>query len=175
MTEKNRWIWIELLAVVLLVALDQWTKWLAVLHLKGQEPFAIWDGVFELAYLENRGAAFGMLQGQKVFFLVSTLLVLALLMFYYHRMPLGRRFYPARLIVILLEAGAIGNLIDRVVNSYVVDFFYFKLIDFPVFNVADIYVTVGGALLVIFFLFYYKDEDLEFLNLRKRDGRKENS
>lgn len=175
MTKRDKWKWIQLLAVVLLVALDQWTKRLAVMHLKDRAPFVIWDGAFELAYLENRGAAFGMLQGQKVIFVICTLLVLVLLTVYYNRLPLDRRFHPARLIAILLEAGAVGNLIDRVVHSYVVDFFYFKLIDFPVFNVADCYVTVGGALLVIFFLFYYKDEDLEFLNLRKRDGRKENS
>lgn len=175
MTERRKWNLIQLLAVVLLVMFDQWTKWLAVVHLKNSAPYVIWDGVFELTYLENRGAAFGMMQGQKVIFVICTVAVMGLLVTYYNRLPLGRRFYPARIIAILLEAGAVGNLLDRTMNSYVVDFFYFRLINFPVFNVADCYVTVGGALLVIFFLFYYKDEDLEFLNLRKCNGRKEES
>ena len=120
--------------------------------------------VFELNYLENRGAAFGMLQGQKGIFLVSTVLVLALIALYYHRAPLGKRFVPVRVIGVLLLSGALGNMIDRVLQSYVVDFLYVKLIDFPVFNVADCYVTVGAVLMAVLFLFYYKDEELGFLN-----------
>ena len=164
-----------LLAAAVLVWLDQWSKGLAVTHLKGQEPFVLWEGVFELNYLENRGAAFGIFQGQKAVFLVCTVLILGLVAFYYLRLPKGRRFYPIRLVGVLLTAGAIGNLIDRTVNSYVVDFFYFKLIDFPVFNVADCYVTVGAALLAVLILFYYKEEELEFFSLRRKeakDGRK---
>lgn len=164
-----------LLAAAVLVWLDQWSKGLAVTHLKGQEPFVLWEGVFELNYLENRGAAFGIFQGQKPVFLVCTVLILCLVAFYYLRLPKGRRFYPIRLVGVLLTAGAIGNLIDRTVNSYVVDFFYFKLIDFPVFNVADCYVTVGAALLAVLILFYYKEEELEFFSLRRKeakDGRK---
>ena len=68
-------------------------------------------------------------------------------------------------------AGAIGNMIDRAVRGYVVDFFYFRLIDFPIFNVADIYVTVTMILLLILILFYYKEEDLEFLSRKGKHGR----
>ena len=59
----------------------------------------------------------------------------------------------------LMAIGALGNFIDRVFRNYVVDFFYFKLIDFPVFNVADIYVTVAAFAMIILGLFYYKEED----------------
>ena len=79
----------------------------------------------------------------------------------------------SRNIIIFLSAGAIGNYIDRVSNNYVVDFIYFSLIDFPVFNVADIYVTVAIFFLLILILFYYKDEDLDEIknNLKvKRNG-----
>ena len=73
-------------------------------------------------------------------------------------------------ILILFISGAIGNLIDRCVNNYVIDFFYFKLIDFPIFNVADIYVTVAAGLFIILGLFYYKEEDFELLfPSKKRD------
>ena len=68
-------------------------------------------------------------------------------------------------------AVAFGNLIDRVARGYVVDFFYFKLIDFPIFNVADIYVTVTMVLLIGLILFYYKEEDFEFLSRKGKHGR----
>ena len=65
-------------------------------------------------------------------------------------------------------SGAAGNLIDRILQGYVVDFFYFRLINFPVFNVADCYVTISAAALIILFLFYYKDSDLEPFSLKKK-------
>ena len=122
-------------------------------------------------YLENRGAAFGILQGQKAVFLICTAVVLVLIAFYYNRLPGGRRYTLMRVVAVLLAAGALGNLIDRMRYSYVVDFLYFKLIDFPVFNVADCYVTVGAVLLAVLILFVYKEEELGFLSLRKRDER----
>ena len=164
--------WVIAVLTVLLVALDQWTKYLAVLFLKDQDPFVIIDGVFELHYLENRGAAFGILQGQKVIFLICTVLVLAVLAFYYNRMPLEKKYQPLRAVGVLLGAGAVGNLIDRMVQSYVVDFFYFELINFPIFNVADIYVTTAAVALIVLVIFFYKDEDFVFLGSRKDKKQK---
>ena len=66
---------IAIITVIVSVVFDQWTKYLAVLHLKGQNPFIILDGIFQLRYLENRGAAFGLLQNQRVFFYISTLII----------------------------------------------------------------------------------------------------
>ena len=168
MNKKTRYNLIGAALALALIGLDQWTKVLAVKHLMGQEPMVIWNGVFELHYLENRGAAFGILQGQKVVFLICTAAVLAILAFYYNRMPAEKRYLPMRIVGILLGAGAVGNLIDRMTQSYVVDFLYFKLIDFPIFNVADCYVTVGAILLAILILFVYKDEELGFLSLKKK-------
>lgn len=168
MKKKTKNHLIGLLLVILLIALDQWTKLLAVQHLKGQKPFVILDGIFELHYLENRGAAFGILQGQKGIFLLCTAFVLAILCFYYHRMPPEKRYIPLRIVGVLLGAGAVGNLIDRMSQSYVVDFLYFKLIDFPVFNVADCYVTVGAVLLAVLILFVYREDELTFFSLKKK-------
>ncbi len=168
MKKKTKNHLIGLLLVILLIALDQWTKLLAVQHLKGQKPLVILDGIFELHYLENRGAAFGILQGQKGIFLLCTAFVLAVLCFYYHRMPPEKRYIPLRIVGVLLGAGAIGNLIDRMSQSYVVDFLYFKLIDFPVFNVADCYVTVGAVLLAVLILFVYREDELTFFSLKKK-------
>lgn len=154
--------------VLVLLWLDQFTKNLAVQFLKGKDPFVIWDGVFELHYLENHGAAFGMLQGQQLFFLVIGVIVFAAVLYLLRYMSENEKFWPLRLIAVCILAGAWGNMIDRIRYSYVVDFFYFKLIDFPIFNVADIYVSVGTAVLIVLVLFYYKDEDLNHL-LKKKE------
>lgn len=154
--------------VALLIWLDQWTKALAVNNLKNQNPIDVIPGVFQLHYLENRGAAFGMMQGQKWTFVVMTVLIMAGVMFLYQRIPEGKRFLPMRMIGVALVAGAIGNLIDRLVYGYVVDFFYVELIDFPIFNVADCYVTVSAFVLVFLLLFFYKDEELEFISFGKK-------
>ena len=153
---------IGIIFTIVLVLLDQLTKKLAVAKLMGKEPFVIIDGVFELSYLENKGAAFGLFQGAKTYFVIFTIVaLLAIIFIYLVKIPSTKRFLPLNIIAILFFAGAIGNFIDRICYSYVIDFFYFKLIDFPIFNVADIYVTVATALMIILILFYYKDEDYE--------------
>lgn len=157
------------LGVLCLTALDQWTKKLAVNRLMGNSPCVIWDGVFELFYSENRGAAFGILQGRQTFFFLIALCVFAVVAYVMVKLPASRRFLPLEACLTAICAGAAGNLIDRVSQGYVVDFLYFKLIDFPIFNVADCYVTVGTAVLAALFLWYYKDEEFDMLY----PGRKE--
>lgn len=145
---------------VILIVIDQVTKLMAIHGLMNQQPFVILDGIFELHYLENRGAAFGILQGKKAFFIIFTILVLAFIAYIYlKRIPDEKKFRLLDGICILFFAGALGNFIDRVFRNYVVDFFYFKLIDFPIFNVADIYVTVAAFAMIILGLFYYKEDD----------------
>ncbi|MEY8352151.1 signal peptidase II [Lachnospiraceae bacterium 54-53] len=155
----------------LAIALDQWTKLLAVRHLMNQPAYSIWDGVFELLYSENRGAAFGMLQGKQAFFLLVALLVLSGAVYAVYRMPADRKYLPLHFIAMFLSAGAVGNMIDRFTRGYVVDFLYFKLIDFPIFNVADCYVTVSMGIFMLLFLFYYKEEDLSCLSLPKKEEK----
>lgn len=160
--------WLVLSA--LLVLLDQYTKALAVAHLKGQPPYVILDGVFELLYSENRGAAFGMLQGRQGFFFVIGMVVLAAAVYVMYRMPswAHSRYHFLKLCTIMITAGAMGNMVDRTAQGYVVDFLYFKLIDFPIFNVADIYVTVATGCLLLLMLVYYKDEELEVFRFRQK-------
>lgn len=168
---------------LILIFLDQITKWLAVDKLSKGEPFVLIKGVFELQYLENQSAAFGIdlitifqnifkleyfennpaafLRAKMIFFIVITILVTILLCFIYRKIPSTPRFRWINITMILFVSGAIGNLIDRIVNNYVVDFFYFKLINFPIFNVADIYVTVAAFLFIFLCLFIYKEEDFE--------------
>ncbi len=156
-----------------LVLFDQYTKLLAVAHLKGKTPFVILDGVFELLYSENRGAAFGMLQGKQGFFFVIGAVVVAAAIYVMWRMPgwSSLRYLGLRVCTILITAGALGNMVDRTSQGYVVDFLYFKLIDFPIFNVADIYVTTATAALLLFLCFFYKEEDLAIFEWKKGDRR----
>lgn len=161
---------IGLLISTVLIFFDQLTKLLAVKHLKGQNPFIIWENVFELRYLENRGAAFGIMQGQKVFFIIFTTIALVGITWFYLKMiPAEKKYFFLDTISVLLFSGAIGNLIDRVRLNYVIDFFYFRLIDFPIFNVADIYVTVAAFAMFGLGLFYYKDEDYDLIFPSKKD------
>ncbi len=157
-----------LIGVAILTALDQWTKRLAVLHLKGQESIVLIPGVLELEYLENRGAAFGMLYNQQMFFYIITVILVTCILVLFYRMPMLKKYLPGHITLMVITAGAIGNFIDRVVNQYVVDFIYFSLIDFPKFNMADIYITCGCIVVFILVLFVYKDEDFEFMSFRKK-------
>lgn len=149
------------IGTVLLIILDQITKLAAQKLLRGRDAYVLIPGVFELQYLENRGSAFGLMQGQRVFFLVMAGLMLLLIPYVYYRIPLTRRFWYLRVTACLFLAGAVGNAVDRLLHGYVVDFFSFSLIHFPIFNVADIYVTVSTFLLIVLMLFYYQDEDFE--------------
>lgn len=157
--------------IIILILADQLTKLWALAELRGSEGISVITGIFELQYLENRGAAFGILQNHQVLFLLITVLAAVLLTYIYARIPDDKKYIPLRICYVLLMAGAFGNIIDRAFRGYVVDFFYFKLIDFPIFNVADIYVTVTMVLLMGLILFYYKEEDLEFLSRKGKHGR----
>lgn len=151
---------LSIIIIVIGVVLDQFTKNLAVTHLQ-DAPIPIIENVFELQYLENRGAAFGMMQNQQLFFVVIGVIMLVLFSYMYVKMPHTKRFLPLRACFVAITAGAIGNMIDRLALNYVIDFFYFKLIDFPIFNVADIYVTCATFALAFLIIFYYKEDEID--------------
>ena len=130
------------------ILLDQLTKYLAVEHLKPIESLPLWKGVLHLTYVENRGAAFGMLSESRwVFMVVSTVALSALLVYFYffHR----RYTYLGTVSLAMIISGGIGNMIDRTALGYVVDFIDFTLINFAVFNFADSIVCVGAGMLVL--------------------------
>lgn len=170
---KKQGAYLSLIAFI--VALDQWTKHLAVLHLKGNSSIKLIDGVFHLTYVENPGAAFGILSHhQWVFWLFSIVGIGALTCYLcFDRSLLDEKDeagkYPpipfsVGLCIAAIVGGGIGNMIDRVRLGYVVDFFDFTLIDFAVFNVADSFVTVGAILLIVLLaipLFQTKKQEKE--------------
>lgn len=159
-----------LAGLILLLGFDRLTKSLAVTHLKGQEAIPVIKNVFELQYLENYGAAFGLLQNQRWLLLGFTVLILGLLALFYRKLPFSNRYLPLRLTGIFIGAGALGNMADRLFQGYVVDFLYFRLIDFPIFNVADCYVVVAAFLAFFLIGFYYKDEDFAFIKEKRTHG-----
>lgn len=149
---------ILLLISAVLVGIDQLTKYLAVVHLKDQASFVLWPGVFEFRYCENTGVAFSLLENQRWLFIPMTAIVAVAMIVILFRSPLCRHKLFSFSCALIL-AGGVGNLIDRIVLSYVVDFLYFSLIDFPIFNFADCCVVIGACLLFVFLLFVYKDKE----------------
>ena len=162
---------IDILLLAVLVALDRYTKYLAVMRLKDKPAYIIINGVLEFNYLENKGAAFGMMQNQKYFFVFIAIIFLAVMLYVLIKCPDDKKYLKLHLLLTFIGAGAIGNLIDRLRFDYVVDFIFFSLINFPIFNVADIYVTVSTAVLIILILFVYKDHDFYFLSFKEQKYR----
>jgi signal peptidase II len=130
------------------VGLDQLTKALAVVNLQGEPSYPLWQDVLHFTYVENRGAAFGMLSENRwIFMVLSTVAILGILFYLFWFRP------QDKLLVIslaMIAGGGIGNMIDRILLGYVVDFIDFTLIDFAVFNVADSFVTVGAGILILY-------------------------
>ena len=163
MRKKVSQMCVGFLMVLLLVVVDQLTKSLAVTNLKGTEGIDLIKGVLRLQYLENFGAAFGILQNATWLFLVLTLILLGVFVWLMYKIPFTKHYLPMHILLVFFMAGAVGNFIDRFLHAYVIDFIYFELIDFPIFNVADIYVTCSCIVFAIFIIFFYKEEEFSFL------------
>ena len=172
-THSAAFYWIlAAISIVILTVLDQITKILAVSHLRNQPDVICIPGVLKLRYLENRGMAFGMLEGKIPVFIILCLLFFCAFFYFYMRVPKQPYYLPLILSSIFMVSGALGNFTDRVFRGYVVDFIYFSLIDFPTFNVADIYVTCGITVMVFLMFFRYKEEnDFDFLKPGNRSAR----
>ncbi len=153
----------SILFVALLVLLDQGTKLLTVLKLKGNPPLTILNGIFELTYVENTGVAFGILANKQygpILLSVFTIIIFLLILYFWYKLPLTRKYNAIRFILLFLIAGALGNLIDRIRLGYVIDMLHFYWFEFPVFNLADTFVVTGSLVLILLVMTKYKD--LEF-------------
>lgn len=131
-----------LVIIAALVVIDQWSKYLAEAYLKPIVSYPIIPGVFHLTYGRNTGAAFSILQGKQVFLIIFTMIILSMLIFYFIK-NIKKSNRLLKLSLAFIIGGALGNLIDRIRLSYVVDMFDFILINYPVFNTADIFVVLG--------------------------------
>ena len=141
---------LNLLIPLVSIVLDQIVKYWASTDLQAIDTIPIWEGVFHLTYCENTGAAFSMFTGQRWMLLAVTVVLLSGLLWALHKNWMQNAF--GRMSLRFVIGGAIGNMIDRFVLGYVVDMFDFCLIDFPVFNVADIFLCVGVGMMMLYIL-----------------------
>lgn len=135
-------------AVILLgVLIDQLTKWLAVTYLAPVVDVPLWNGVLHLHFHLNDGAAFGSFSGKPyIFNTISVIIIVALMIYLYFG---HAETSLSGIAAAMIASGGIGNMIDRVATGEVVDFIYFKLIDFAIFNGADSFVCIGAGLLIL--------------------------
>ena len=151
------YILMSVLAVLTMVAVDQAVKYWAVTMLAPIGSIPLVPGILQLTYVENRGAAFSILENQIWLFVVLALVILCGIAYV---LQTGRiQTTLGKLALLVIAAGAVGNTIDRVIHHYVVDMIEVTFIHFPVFNIADIYVCVGVALFAIYYLFIHKDTE----------------
>lgn len=132
------------------VFLDQLSKQLAVIFLEDSAAVDVIPHIFRFGYLENRGAAWGMFSEHRwVFMVISSVAIVAILVYMFWKKPQSRLLCCSLAFIV---AGGIGNMIDRIIYGYVVDFIEFAFIDFPTFNIADSFVTVGAGLLILYLI-----------------------
>lgn len=163
-SKKKKSIRVFLLPAIIisfLTALDQLTKYIVVSNFKLHESKTVIDGVFSFTYIQNHGMAWGMFQGRIPVFMIFTSIVLILCFRVMYNVVDIKRYRWAKYVLIILISGALGNLIDRISLGYVIDFLHFELIDFPVFNVADVYVVVSMIAAILLLMFVYSNEELD--------------
>lgn len=171
---------------VILTAADRITKIMAYNNLKDNDSVVVIKGFLSFTYVENKGAAWGIMSGRINLLAIATIIIIPFLIFLFIRAWKSKKYFDLKksryltilqLDMILLLAGAVGNFIDRILMGFVVDFFQFTFIDFPVFNVADCYITAGAFIFVIIYIFVFKsDEDIDIiLKGKKASSKKEKS
>lgn len=164
------------LFIAVLIFLDQYTKQIATQKLMGKDSVDLVPNVLQFTFVGNKGIAWGMLWDKINFVVILTTIISILLLFLIFKIDLRINFYIEnnieklsskvkslkilQIIFLVMFSGAIGNLIDRIRIGYVIDFIYFKLIDFPVFNIADIFVTLSMIALIILCLFRIDEDDI---------------
>ncbi len=148
--------------MIILVILDRLSKLWAIKVLMDKDPIWIIKNVLQLYYLPNgnKGAAWGMLEGHLLLFVIIALIVIIGIFYILYFLPEEKKYIPIEVLLIFIASGGIGNMYDRMFQGYVVDFIYFSLINFPIFNVADIYVSVSTVIFALYLLFKIKDSDL---------------
>lgn len=134
---------------ILLIAFDQISKYLVVNNMTLSQSIPVIRNIFHITYVINYGAAFGIFKNQRVFFILITIVILAILIVIYKQINFHNKL--SKIAFTLVISGALGNLIDRIRLGYVVDFFDFRI--WPVFNIADMSIVIGAILLSVFLVF----------------------
>ncbi|MDF2943567.1 MAG: hypothetical protein K0S01_2425 [Herbinix sp.] len=166
----------HLILFLVLIGIDQAVKFWVKATIMDNDPIVIIPKILNLDYHQNSGAVWGIMSGKVSFLKILTFFILLFIVYLYFKIPKDKKYNPLKIISVFILAGAVGNLIDRIYLGYVVDFIYFEIINFPLFNIADSYLTVSSVLLFLFAIFYYKEEDFAFLDqvfkFKKKDKEK---
>lgn len=160
LTKSKIRLFLSSFSIVLLIFIDQYTKLLATNNFKGKQNLIIINHVLELTFLKNTGAAFSFMSNNSFFRIIMgiiTPIFCAFIIYLMIKIKKNGNYLILYSSFILIISGAIGNYIDRMLKKFVIDFIYFSLINFPVFNVADIYVCVGFFILILSIIFSKDD------------------
>lgn len=178
-TRSNKFIKYSLICLVvfILAFVDQITKYLVVNKLDLSKRYSVVKGIISFEYLENRGVAFGLFSGRlNLITILTVVIVLAIIYVIFildkainNNPNCFKKFTMLQFVCAALIAGAIGNSIDRIRLGYVVDFISTDFIEFPTFNVADCYVTVGAAVLFVVIMFFISDDEFDSIKMREND------
>lgn len=156
---KTKKVIISLLIAFLIVVLDQLTKFhISMIMTPYSDEKKVLSDLLVLRYIKNSGAAWGSFSSMTTVLIVVSIVLIIGLGYYYFKIINDDEKRVLRVLIAFVIGGAIGNLIDRVRFGYVIDFIYVKCINFPVFNVADIFVTVS-MFVMIFIILFSKDDD----------------
>lgn len=171
------------LFTVFFILVDQLSKYLSTIYLKGKNDVILIKNVLCLHYLDggNTGAAWGIFSGKIIIFIVFTIFAIILISVFIRNIQIllannySLNTIPLKILnyaLALLLAGAVGNLIDRIIHGYVIDFIYFQLINFPVFNIADYYVTVSCVVIILICFFKINEKDFNAIFSLKKNANK---
>lgn len=168
--KKTLYIW-DLTVLLVTIFIDRFSKYFVEIKLKGHPSYPLIGNILELRYLENPGAAFGLLKNQKYFFILVASIVLLTIVYVIIKTPAKCKYISMHIFLVLIGSGAISNSVDRLLYGYVIDFVYFSVINFPIFNIADVFITVSTVLLILFLVFGFKEDDLNFLRFKEKKIR----
>ena len=149
-------MFIYYILAAIIVAVDQFTKFLTVQNIDLYEIVEVIPNVLSWMYIRNTGAAWSILEGQMWFFYLITIIVVGAVIYYLQKFGKNSRLFSIALALIL--AGSIGNFIDRIRFEYVIDMVRLEFINFPIFNVADMSLSIGVFLMIIFVFIYERNE-----------------
>ena len=137
---------------------DRFTKIYMLNNLQPIGSRPVIDGFMQFTFVENRGAAFGILQGKTWFFVVLTIVIGVIIVYFMRKLIVKSKYPEIVFSLCLILAGAVGNFYDRIAYGFVVDFFELLFVNFAIFNVADIFVVCGAVILVLLILFDVKED-----------------
>ena len=167
--KKKILIW-DFVSLVLLIGLDRIAKFITCYYCEN-ENFVLIKDYLEFTYTKNAGGAFGILNNQRFFFIFIAALFLCLVIFFLFAMPDEKKFNALHIWLTFVLSGTAGNMIDRIIYGNVIDMIYISKIDFPVFNLSDIFISLGTIFTIMIVLFRLKEKDFEFLNFKQNKYR----